>query len=370
MNESELMKHFFIEILTDTALSEIKTFIKSQPESYSLLILAAGLSDEELTLLDNFCPRSPLPIWGAIFPEIFIDNERKKHGTIIILLPYQVKCTYYSISEYNSSNKLQEECLLEKESQGTLFLFYDNVFQTFDGWFEMIYNYYGAENYYFGGGTGFLERPSLITSGGLKKDGILMAMLPVQGVIEKRHGWESCRGPFQVTQMQHNNLIELDWRPLSDVLEEDIPEEDSARLSSFSVSELSHQQSYVFGISKIGGEKLIRTGDYDSETGQINLKYPLPAGNFVYLMQENLHSMEAAAPLALLKAKDEMGEKQVRLSLFFDCALRLKKLPAKSLEKHFFNKQTIGVISQGQIACSGSDYPELLESTFCIALFH
>ncbi len=362
MSDQGFSQHLFLETFTADGFSKIGDFLDKQRDAQSLLILAAGLSEAERSLLNDYCPKFPLPIWGAIFPKIYTNSESHTRGIAFIPLPYAVKTVSFNIKENNFSHRLEETFFPREMTNSTLFIFFDRASQRDDAWFETVYNYYGTECHYLGGGTGASELPSLISSEGLHQNGMLLAMLSGQGVIQKRHGWESYSGPFQVTQMQHNILMELDWRPLSEVLQE----QERGKGERFSDS--PEIQQFVFGISKIGGEKLLRTGLYDAAGGQVKLHFPLPAGNFVYLMQANQETMEAAAPLALLKAEDELKPTRPRFSIFFDCELRQQRLPVGHLKQLFAEKSGFGIICDGQIACSGSDYPELLESTFCIGL--
>jgi hypothetical protein len=368
MNENEAVPNLFLETLKRESFSEIIAFIDAQSDALSLLILAAGLSDEEIVLLDEFCIGQKKRVWGAIFPKIILNGESISHGIGLFPLPYTTKTRYLDVNEHHFSDRLHETFSENEETDGTLFIFFDAACQNDDEWFETIYNHYGVECHYLGGGTGASVKPSLITSSGIKKGGLLLTMLTTQGIIGKRHGWESFSGPYQVTKMQQNELMELDWRPVSEALKEQSPGIDSPPDGDIIDSKIEKMERYLFGISKIGGEKLLRTGYYDAKKGKVILHYPLPAGNFVYLMQENQHTMELAAPLTLLKAEDEFKLQKARFMIFFDCELRRQQIPDDNLKNSPLGKQAIGIVSDGQIACSGSDYPELLESTFCLGL--
>jgi len=78
-----------------------------------------------------------------------------------------------------------------------------------------LYENYGMQTNYFGGGAGSLsleQMPCVFSNDGVFQDAAVFALLRMESRIGVRHGWNKVDGPFIVTKAEGNIIKEINWK--------------------------------------------------------------------------------------------------------------------------------------------------------------
>jgi hypothetical protein len=343
----------------------------------SLLILAADENGFTPETVDPILSGLSVPVMGGIFPQIIYGKENLSKGTIVAGLPTTSNIQF--IPDIKELSIDFEEIIDEKfpeisPDQQTMFLFVDGLSIRIEDLLDSLFNVFGLDINYVGGGAGKLDfTPSycLFTNDGLKKDGAVLAMTDLKSGIGVGHGWETIRGPFKVTESHLNEIRTLDWRPAFDVYREVVEEVSGEKFTKDNFLEMS--KGYPFGINKVGSEKIVRYPFSEGENGAVVIVGTAPQESFVDILTGNNDSLVAAAGKAFNEGKEAFSGSTINQWTFFiDCVSRvlfmedefIRELDAVSED----NVPLIGALTLGEIANSGDDYLEFYNKTAVIAV--
>ena len=370
-----------MKIKTDKTGS-IEEFLKlintmeNDNEVQAILILSCDANEFKKETLDPILQKIKKPLFGGIFPEIIFQTEKLKKGMILAGLTKPTDI--YIIPNLSDMGIDYEEELdlkiPESSNAKTMFVFVDGFAHRISALIESLFNRFGLEMNYIGGGAGslsFEQKPVLFTNKGLMQDTAILAMTNIESGVGVNHGWKDVAGPFKVTESDHNVIISLDNSPAFQIYREIVEKHSGKLFTENNFFEIS--KSYPFGISKLGTEKIVRDPITLGEKESLVCVGEVPEDGFVHILSGDSQSLIDAAEKALSLAKDNLNpHKTISTTFFIDCISRVLFLEdefEKELKAVFDPSiPLIGALTLGEIANCGKDYLEFYNKTSVVGV--
>lgn len=350
--------------------------IMAGPGTNSLLILSCDANGFSKENLDPVLTDISLPLFGGIFPEIIHGKQKLERGTIVVGLPVPSKIT---IIEGLSDDGIDYESTLEEMAPvpihtRTMFVFVDGFSKRINALIESLFNFYGLEFNYLGGGAGSLsmiQQPCLFTNQGLRQDIALLAPLPIASGVGVSHGWEDVSGPYKVTASDRNVIRSLEGRPAFDLYREVVKDQTGQTISARNFFDLA--KNFPFGISKLGAEKVVRDPVKVEPDGSIVCVGEIPNDSYIHILTGHVDSLISAAGKAAAMGRDSFpGAARAPMTIFFDCISRVLFLGERFGEEiesaHASGSPLVGALTIGEIANSGKDYLEFYNKTSVVGV--
>jgi len=342
----------------------------------TIMIFSCDANDFSPPKTDKLLQSITKPVFGGIFPEIISGKEKFTKGTIVAGLNREANIQI--IPELSDNEVDYEEILDEKipdaESYKTMFVFVDGFAKRISAFIDSLFNVFGLEFNYIGGGAGslsFEQKPCLFTNKGLLQDCAVLALMEIESGIGVSHGWKDISGPYKVTGSDRDIIKTLDWLPAFQVYKQVV--EDHAKKTFNDNNFFDIAKGFPFGISKLGTEKVVRDPFMVLEDGSLKCVGEVPEGSFVHILTGDETSLIKAANNALERGiKDFCPEDKEKTVLFMDCISRVLFLEDKFKEEieAVFREDMplIGALTIGEIANSGKDYLEFYNKTSVIGV--
>lgn len=349
-----------------------------QPDVAGLLVLSCHANGFAAKRLDPLLADIGKPLFGGLFPQILQGGERLTRGSIVLGLKQAPRLRVLTeLSDPDQDLALALEDALDPGGveRPTLCVFVDGHAKRIAGLIEGLFENFGLEANYLGGGAGSLETggstPCVFTQDGLLADAAVLAQLDWPAGIGVAHGWEPISEPIKVTRADHNRLIELNYRPAFEVYREAIALHSSQPLDAENFFAVA--TAYPFGIRKMGGEVVVRDPILLDEDGSIVCVGEIPQSSMVHILHGDTDSLIAAAGQAkrlsdAALAAGSGGE----LRIFIDCISRVLFMGEdfdRELAVVDDGLPLIGALTLGEIANAGEDFLEFYNKTSVVGLF-
>ncbi len=347
-----------------TRLSQLST------ENTSILILACDANGFEKALLDPALQACDSTIIGAVFPSIIYNADKYDKGTLLIGLDEKLQVNIMTDISQKDQDRLDTEMQAHSgrfdASIKSMLVFVDGLTKNIGACVDVLFDNYGLELNYIGGGSGslsFEQRPSLFTNEGLLEDAFIYAYSTRPSSIGVDHGWKSIRGPFQVTRAEGTVIKELDFRPAFSVYKKVVDQyslEPIDKDNFFSIA-----KSFPFGINTVSDARIVRdpillNGDEMVCVGSVE------EGDYVDILQGNSDDLIQAARDAALSAQKGMHFEE-EFTLFIDCISRVLFLDEKFEEEimavYREGPVLVGALTFGEIANDGRAYLQFFNKT-------
>lgn len=339
----------------------------------SILILSCDENQYSDIDLDPYLKNLNISIFGGIFPQIIYGRENLSKGNIIVGLEENINPV---IIEELSNKDTQIEDEIEENfslnmSIDSMFVFVDGFSSTIATLIDELFNYFGLEHNYIGGGAGslsFIQKPCIYTNKGLLQDAAIIVATNLKSGIGVKHGWKEISGPFQITKSNKNIIEELDYKPAFDVYKEVVESNSNNKFNENNFFEIA--KGYPFGISKIGSEKVVRD-PISTQNGNLICVGEVREGDYVDILMGEKESLISAAKDAYSIAKDNYTGEKIQITFFIDCISRVLFLGENfkdELNTMPDNFLTIGALTLGEIANSGQDYLEFYNKTSVVCV--
>ncbi len=338
-------------------------------------ILMFSCDKNNLTVADyKILTDIDLPVFGGIFPQIIFNAQRYTEGTLLIGISEKPNFTVIeniSNEETNFEEQLNERIL--DEDYKTLFVFIDGFASRIGNLIESLFNIYGIELNFLGGGAGSLDmvqKPCIITPYGLLEDAAILAAVKLNSGIGVKHGWQTLSGPYKVTHSIKNVIYMLENKVAFDVYKEVVESDSNQKISSVNFFDIA--KGYPFGITKIGDEKIVRDPIMLLDDGSLVCVGDVPLNNFVHILKGQNDSLIRAADLAFINAREFVHPVDDESIIFIDCISRVLFLEESfqheldSIGSHKI--PVIGALTLGEIANSGKDFLEFYNKTAVVAI--
>ncbi len=369
------MRSFYISEKDRTKLEKCLNQLSEEKETKAILFLMADAnhySDNELTPLLRECSK---PIIGGIFPELIFEGKRKETGVLLLPLSFDLKAQVFDLSEnVDKYHKQLEE--VQKDSMNplsSLFVFVDSLAQRKNQFIETLFNFFGVNTTYIGGGAGSLSFEKLaciISNKGLHTNSAIIGWGNQKMTLGVAHGWHSFSDVLKVTETENNVVKSLNWRPAFEVYKETVDSHSNIKLTPDNFSEIA--KSYPLGIEKLDAEMVVRD-PFKSSANGLHFVDSIQEGEYVKVLHGDLESLIKGAEIAKELALSKLDKKMDENSLFcIDCISRvlfMRESFSKELEVISNNKDVSGVLTIGEIANEGDSFLEIYNKTIVLGVW-
>ena len=341
-----------------------------------VVILACDANGFTPSRIDPILIRAPAPVFGGVFPAIIHGREMFEQGSLVIGLPKVIETRF--IPDL-SNIAIDYEALLDFKIPGdqsplTLMVFVDGFARRINAFIESLFNNFGLQMNYIGGGAGSLSmapRPCLFTNQGMTADGAVLALLGLASGVGVAHGWTHLSGPYRVTSSDRNVIHTLDWSPALDVYRKVVEEHLGMTLDADSLS--GNFKSYPFGISRLECEHIVRDPVRAGSDKSLICVGEVPQGAFVSILGGDESSLIRAAGNALDLALNAFpAQCEAGVNIFIDCISRVlflgKGFPGELESVYLKNRPLVGACTIGEIANSGTEFLEFYNKTAVVAV--
>jgi len=349
-------------------LEKIINEISNNEKSKSLLILSCDENGFTPDNVDHILKEVRIPLFGGIFPAILHKDNKMEKGSIVVGIAKEFDLKHI---RNLSDNKADYDDVLDKQipelgNMKTMLVFVDGFAKRIGAFIDSLFNIFGLEINYIGGGAGSLsmeQKPCLFTNDGLIQDSAILALLDLESGVGVSHGWESVDGPFWVTEADGNILKTLDWKPAFDVYKEAVERHSGKVFREDNFFEIA--KAYPFGITKMEEERTVRDPyRIGNDKSSLVCVGEVPERSFVDILNGDESSLIRAAGKALSISQEAFSKQpDNRIRIFVDCISRVlflgEEMFRKELEAVYDkNEELIGACTIGEIANCGKDYLE------------
>lgn len=368
-----------IQVSKTGRIEELKNLINSvlkDKKVKTLFILSCDANDFKKASVDDILKSTATPIFGGIFPEIIYGDEKLTKGTIVAGLYHKANVQIIPDLSNRESDyeRIIEEKIPDNGTTKTIFIFVDGFAKRIGDFIESIFNVFGLEFNYIGGGAGslsFKRKPCLFTNDGLIQDSAILALSDLESGIGVSHGWKEINGPYKVTKSDGNVIETLDWKPAFQVYKETVEFHSGKIFKENNFFDIA--KGYPFGISKLEAEKIVRDPLMVVDENALQCVGEVPEGSYVYVLTGDTASLINAASNTLhLAENDFKAESGNKTILFIDCISRVLFLEDKFNDElkavHKKNIPLIGALTIGEIANNRKDYLEFYNKTCVIGI--
>ncbi|MCP4752500.1 MAG: histidine kinase [Proteobacteria bacterium] len=339
-------------------------------EVRGVLVLACDANNFSPGQVDEILKKVPVPLFGGIFPEIIHRKEKLKKGTILVGLPTIPDVHIFAdLSKADEYDDIIDREVSDTADTKTMCVFVDGLSKRIGAFIESLFNVFGLEFNYIGGGAGSLSfdrKPCLFSNDGLLQDCALLARLNIESGIGVTHGWKRISGPSRVIESDGNIIYSLDGKPAFDVYRDVVENHSGQRFTDDNFFDIA--KCYPFGINKLGAEKIVRDPLMKGERGSLVCVGEVPVESYVDILTGDIESLTRAAGQALFLAKKAFGTRSPpSLTLLIDCISRVLFLEDRFSEEidAVFEPDSplVGALTLGEIANTGKDYLEFYNKT-------
>ncbi len=355
--------------------------VAEKKDVQSIFILACDENNFSKSIIDPILNKIPLPIFGGIFPQIIHGKEKLSKGTIIVGFSQKIDVNIiHNLSDISTEMDDHIDTLIPDIGFAkTMFVLVDGYAKKISNLIESLFNIFGLEINYIGGGAGSInpkklemeQVPCLFTNEGLKKDIAILALTDIHSGIGVSHGWNKMlSGPHKVTESDQNTIKSIDWKPAFGVYRKVVEKHSGKKFTEGNFFELA--KAYPFGISKLDSESIIRDPFTVDEDGCLYFAGKIPPESIVNILTSDADSLVKAAGKARRDCFKAFTGCKKQCLLFMDCISRVLFLGDKFQQEIDAVSQNeipvIGALTLGEIANSGLDYMELYNKTCVVGV--
>lgn len=343
----------------------------------STLVFSCDKNNFTKENIDGFLKESTKPVFGGIFPEIIYADQKYTKGTVFAGIESETDVfTIDKLSDLAANYDGQlEDKVSDDKIHKTLFVFVDGFSKRISALIDALFNYFGLDINYIGGGAGslsFIQKPCLFTNNGLLEDAAILAFVNTDSGIGVSHGWKKISGPFKVTECDRNVIKTLDWKPAFDVYKEEVEKWSHKKFTEGNFFDIA--KGFPFGILKLDAESIVRDPIRVDEDGGLVCVGELFVDSFVDILQGEKSNLINAARTAFQKSLAAYGKSNKPGSaIFIDCISRVLFLEENFSEEikavSENNIPLFGALSIGEIANSGKDFLEFYNKTAVVGVF-
>jgi hypothetical protein len=360
-----------------TALRLAIQDVAASPSVCGIMVLACESNGEVPASFDTFLRTLHCPIFGGVFPALIADGVRHFTGNIVLALdtPLDVFVVPSLSDPSLDYDQFLSQALLTSKlvESRTMFAFVDGLSPRVGALMESLFNTFGLQGNFIGGGAGSLVTPKLkciITPDGVVRDAAILAIPQLHSRVSVAHGWLPLAGPFEVTESDNNVILSLDWEPALDVYRQVVETNSGVPIdvNQFGLS----AQSYPFGIARLSSEFVVRDPVAIRADGGLVCVGDVPPGSLVHIMHGDIQTLLAAAERVGERANAlTPADVDQRVDVVIDCISRsmfmgedIKQELAKVRNPRF---PQIGAFTLGEVANSEQEYLEFHNKTAVVA---
>ncbi|MDO8771002.1 MAG: FIST N-terminal domain-containing protein [Burkholderiaceae bacterium] len=348
--------------------------IASTPGVKGIMALACESHGTVPDSFDAFLRNLSVPIFGGVFPGLIANSEHLEHGNIVLGL--RSALDVYVVPSLSDAALDYDEWLAKAIPSNTMpeaktmFVFVDGLAPRIGALIDSLFNTFGLQGNFIGGGAGSLITPNLrclITAQGVIRDAAVLAIPKLYSQVSVAHGWLPIAGPFEVTGSENNVILTLDWEPALDVYRRALEV-----TAGFTFDFAAVAQAHPFGIARLNKEFVVRDPIAVRHDGGLICVGDVPRGSLVHIMNGNVNSLlAAAAQVRTIADANATAASPSSVDIAIDCISRTlflgEKISSELYSLHHTACPLIGAFTLGEIANSGHEYLEFHNKTVVIA---
>lgn len=354
---------------------QVVTRVAAHPEVHSLLVLAGDDNGHTTTNTDLFLRTVPKPLYGGVFPALLSEREHFTRGTIVIGTRRPIRATI--VRELSDPSvpigpQIADAVSLDV-SDALLFVFVDGFARRIGGLIRGLFEEFGVENNFIGGGAGSLsmqQKPCLFTNAGMLEDAAVILQLDWPSGIGVSHGWEIISEPLKVTSAEHTTIKTINYEPAIDVYRRIVEPVAGRAVTAEHFFDVA--KGFPFGIRKLDSEVVVRDPLYLTEAGELVCVGEVPEGAFVHILRGEANRLVDAARTARFLSQSAFpAGKTPRCRFVIDCISRSLFLGDgfdEELTAIDDGLPMVGALTLGEIANSGRDFLEFYNKTAVVGL--
>lgn len=363
-------------LITTTNTSEIVDAISKHVDGNAALITVGEHTDIDIKDLVNQLNDSGIKFMGGLFPKVIHGSSILDKGIVVNTLN---KLESMFLIKNISSKKYKIPKVDFKEDQDySLFTYVDGLTSNISHYLSKLYENYGMQTNYFGGGAGSLtlvQKPCVFNNEGVFQDAAVFAIMKMSSRIGVKHGWSKVAGPFIVTRAEGNIIKEINWKNSFEVYKKVVEEHSGKTFTEDNFFEIA--KGYPFGILKDGAECIVRDPLAVNDKGELVCVGELEDNTVVDILNGDEESLvQAAKSAAEASIKKALAPKK---AILIDCVSRIlflednfdKELKAitSTIEDNFGKVSIGGALTLGEISSYGEGFLELYNKTIVVGLF-
>jgi hypothetical protein len=358
--------YFSEQIKTDKIEKIIAGWKQKAPQTGVLAFLPEA-DKENIPIIQNIFKKENIPLAGAVFPEIIINNQFKKNG--IILLGFSEMPWFQFFGPFAESPEiLQEQVKNLSDAAGsqirgnvetTLFMIFDSMIPNIGTILDELYLGLADRVHYMGVNAGsetFKSIPCLFDNSSIIQNGLLALLLKNHPGAILEHGYRAPAQMISATVTHGNRIISIDWKPAFEVYQEMAKTHYNVIINK----ENFYQNGvhFPFGILRANGEIVVRIPVALEDDGSLFCVGEVPANSVLTLLSAPEIDIEKTIK-TIAEGLQEMGGPGENKSLLtFYCAGRRHHIGKTSVEELNKLKQEtnvnkiFGALSLGEIGAT------------------
>jgi hypothetical protein len=362
-------------LITTTNVSEIARQIKAHVKTNGVLLSIAEHTKVDIPVLIEELNNEGLQFMGGIFPRVIHDNETYDNGIVINTL-VNLKALY--VVNGISKKDYEIPSINFGDTDYSLFTYVDGLTSNISNYLSALYENYGMQTNYFGGGAGSLslqQQPCVFTKEGFFQDAAVVALMEMKSNIGVKHGWNKVDGPFIVTKADGNTIQEINWKSPFEVYKEVVEAHSGQVFTEDNFFEIA--KGYPFGIVKNDAECIVRDPLTVNDKNELICVGELEDNTLVDILNGNKDSLINAAREATVNSLSKT--KMPRKAIIIDCISRILFLDkdydielstiTNTLKEKYPDISIGGALTLGEISSYGEGFLEFYNKTVVVGLF-
>jgi hypothetical protein len=346
--------------------------ISKSKDIKSLMIFFADDKSLEIEKLNEIFTKQQKTIIGGIFPEIIFNNEKKTSGFFILAFAIDFQTTIIDLDKSeedidSATTEFSQQCELDSK---TLWVLMDAFSANKNTLINSLYNEFGPNLSYIGGGAGTLSlksSPCIISNFGVKSNCAILGMMKSESSVGVAHGWLPISEPIKVTETEGNIIKSLEWRNAFDYYFSKIKEHSGKEINKENFFEIA--KSYPLGIIKLNSEIIVRD-PISTDGNNLFIIDEVPENEFIQILNGDNLSLFKGAAMASRNARNKHYSNSFLFCI--DCISRVLFLGEKfnqELNEISDDDEICGILSIGEIANSGNSMLEIFNKTVVVCNF-
>ncbi len=310
-------------------------------------------------------------IVGAVVPAVIANGVTHPSGAVILPLPLVAGSRPILLPDIATTNAIPT-CLLRDtppEEPATVALLVDGLADGIGRLLRRVFDIYGNEVSYLGGGAGsgsFQSIACVFTGDGIAANAAVGALVRGRSTNAVRHGWRRLSDPIVATRTHGTIIEELNWRPAFEVYRDLVAEHTGVDVTPSNFATVAPR--HPLGIHREGFEDVVRDPVAVRSDGAIATVGDVPENTVLRLLEGSPNDLVAAAEAAASATETRAGS----TALLVDCVSRSGFLGGEfDREMEAVHSQldvpAFGALTLGEIASQGTGFIEFFNKTIVVS---
>lgn len=363
-------------LINSENIDEIVSSIAHHVEQQTALISIAENTNVDIHDLIQALNKKNVRFMGGIFPKVIHNNSLFDSGIVINTL---IDVVHLDVVKDISQRAYKIPKIQFHENENySLFTYVDGLTSNISKYLSQLYEAYGMQTNYFGGGAGSLsliQKPCVFSNEGFFEDAAIFCIMKMTSRIGVKHGWSKVDGPFIVTKASGNIIKEINWESPFAIYKRVVENHSNLKFDEDNFFDIA--KGYPFGILKNDAECIVRDPLKVTKNGELVCVGELEDNTLVDILNGNEKSLISAAKSAVedsLKFADHPKK-----AFIIDCISRILFLEDQftnelnaitdTIKAKFPDISIAGALTLGEISSYGEGYLEFYNKTVVVGLF-